>query len=111
MQMVSSIITLSFSTTGRWFTCIHDPLHSIFLSFLGGGGGGGIRTHEMHLSLCLVIDVIDFLIILESNIYHNQSDFLIHLTNEIMKHHFGELTTSSQGVQLYPGKVCCRPFF
>ena len=82
MQMVSSIITLSFSMTGRWFTCIHDPLHSIFLSFLGGGWG--IRTHEMHLSLCLlVIDVIDFLIILESNIYHNQSDFLIHLTNEI----------------------------
>ena len=40
MQMVSSIITLSFSMTGRWFTCIHDPLHSIFLSFLGGGGVG-----------------------------------------------------------------------
>ena len=65
----------------------------------------------MHLSLCLlVIDVIDFLVILESNIYHNQSDFLIHLTYEIMKHHFGELTTYSQGVQLYPGKVYCRPF-
>ena len=81
--MVSSIITLSFSMTGRWFTCIHDPFHSVFLSFLGGGGGV-YRTHEMHLSLCLlVIDVIDFLIILESNIYHNQSDFLIHLTNEI----------------------------
>ena len=65
----------------------------------------------MHLSLYLVIDVIDFLSILESNIYHNQSDFLIHLTYEIMKHHFGELTTYSQGVQqLYPGKVCCSPF-
>ena len=95
MQMVSSIITLSFSATGRWFTCIHDPLHSIFLSFLGGGGGGGIRTHEMHLSLCLlVIDVVDFLTILDINIYHyNQSDFFIHLTYEIMKHLFGELTT------------------
>ena len=88
--MQSSIITLSFSMTGR---CIHDPFQLVFLPFLGGGWGWRIRTHEMHLSLCLVIDVIDFLIILESNIYHNQSDFLIHLTYEIMKHHFGELTT------------------
>ena len=61
---------------------IHDPFQSVFLSFLGGGGGGGgIRTHEM--PCLLVIDVIDFLIILESNIYHNQIGFLIHPTNEI----------------------------
>ena len=45
-----------------------------------------------------MIDIIDFLIILESNIYHNQSDFLIHLTN--MKHYFRELRTYPQGVQL-----------
>ena len=47
--------------------------------------GEGIRVHvNMHLSLCLlVIDVIEFLITLESNTYHNQSDFLIHLTNEM----------------------------
>ena len=77
MQMVSSIITLSFSMTGRWFTCVHDPFHSVFLSFLGVGGG--FRTHEMHLSLCLAIDVIEFLIILESSIYHNQSDFNSHI--------------------------------
>ena len=38
----------------------------------------------MHLSLCLLaIDIIDFSIILETNIYHNHSHFLIHLTNEI----------------------------
>ena len=30
MQMVSSIITLLFSMTGRWFTCyIHDPFQSV----------------------------------------------------------------------------------
>ena len=61
--------------------CRRDPSLSVFLAFLGEG----IRTHvDMHLSLCLLaIDVIDFLITLESNICHNQSDFLIHLTNEM----------------------------
>ena len=72
MQMLSSIITLPFSMTGRWFTCIHDPFYSVFLSFLREG----IRTHvDIQLSLCLlVIDIIDFSIILETKI-HNQSDF------------------------------------
>ena len=60
--------------------CRRDPSLSVFLSFLGEG----IRTHvNMQLSLCLlVIDMIDFSIILETKI-HNQSDLLIHLTNEI----------------------------
>ena len=57
----------------------------------------------MQLSLCLlVIDIIDFSIILETNI-HNQSDLLIGLTNENKYETsliFGELTTYSQGVQL-----------
>ena len=60
--------------------CRRDPSLSVFLSFLREG----IRTHvDMQLSLCLlVIDIIDFSIILETNI-HNRSDLLIHLTNEI----------------------------
>ena len=59
--------------TGRRFTCTVDVI-PVFLSFLGEG----IRTHvDMHLSLCLlVIDVIDFLITLESNINHNMKDVL-----------------------------------
>ena len=49
---------------------------SFCLSLLLGRVGRLGRTHAMHLSLwLLVIDVIDFLTILDINIYHNPSDF------------------------------------
>ena len=64
--------------------CRHDPFHLSLSLFLGGGGGLGPML-TCNLSLCLlVIDVIDFLTIVDINICHNQSEsFNWHLTNEI----------------------------
>ena len=79
MQMVSIISFIFHDRKMVYMYCRHDPSLSVFLSFLREG----IRTRvDMQLSLCLlVIDIIDFSIILETNI-HNQSDLLIGLTNE-----------------------------
>ena len=57
------------------------PCYIPFLSFLGERDG----AREMHFNIfLLLINIVDFSIIFEPNIYHDHTHFLIHLTiNEI----------------------------
>ena len=77
--MVSSIITLSFSTTGRWFTCIHDhPVDSAIY----------LMNNQGHCSK--IIDLYDehFKIMFRNKLYFTTKSYCICILNYLNMYNF-----------------------